>query len=339
MKQESVGLAALVGLLAAFVSVAFGPFPLPANPAATLDLASKSNGLGSALHPWHVRATYQIFNSGGAKQTSGTFEEFWISERQYKSHYESSTFSQTDFAANGGILRSGDQNWPEYFAQKVRSDLIRPVADASNPRDFQFGEKGRSIGKLKLDCITLTPAAAYPTISVYCLEPDRPVLRVAISSVIQDETIFNDVFEFQDHFVARNVSVMQGRRPRLTYHVEEIGNLDAVDDHNFVPPADAVRVPLEKITLSQETLNRRCIKQVPPVYPASAKASHTQGKVLMRVTVGKNGQVESAQALEGPAELQRAALEAIRKWEFQPFLVLGEPVEIDGTIQITFTLG
>ena len=165
------------------------------------------------------------------------------------------------------------------------------------------------------------------------------MLRVAISSVIQDETIFNEVFEFQDHFVARNVSVMQGRRPRLTYHVEEIGNLDAVDDHNFVPPADAVRVPLEKITLSQETLNRRCIKQVPPVYPASAKASHTQGKVLMRVTVGKNGQVESAQALEGPAELQRAALEAIRKWEFQPFLVLGEPVEIDGTIQITFTLG
>jgi protein TonB len=59
----------------------------------------------------------------------------------------------------------------------------------------------------------------------------------------------------------------------------------------------------------------------------------------MRVTVGKNGQVESAQALEGPAELQRAALEAIRKWEFQPFLVLGEPVEIEGTMQITFTLG
>lgn len=339
MKQESVGLAALVGLLAAFISVAFGPFPPPTNPAATLDLASKSNGLGSALHPWHVRATYQIFNSGGAKQTSGTFEEFWISEKQYKSHYESSTFSQTDFAANGRILRSGDQNWPEYYAQAVRSKLIHPVADASNPRDFQFSEKARSIGKLKLNCITLKPAAAYPAISVYCLELDRPALRVAISSVIQDETIFNDVVEFQNHFVAREVSVMQGGRPRLTYHVEEIDSLDSGNDHNFVPSADAVSVPLGKITLSEETLNRRCIKQVPPVYPPSAKASHIQGKVLMRVTVGKNGQVESAQALEGPSELQRAALEAIRKWEFQPFLVLGEPVEIEGTMQITFTLG
>jgi len=221
----------------------------------------------------------------------------------------------------------------------IRDDLIRPVRDAAILRGFQFGDKTRSIGKLKLDCITLKPVSAYPAISVYCLELDQPVLRVAISSVIQDETIFNDVVVFQDHFVARDVRVTHDEHPRLTYHIEEIGTLDSVDVHDFAPSADAVRVPLEKITLSQETMNHRCVKQVPPVYPMGAKASHTQGKVLMHVTVGKNGQVENAQAIGGPAELQEAALEAMRKWQFQPFLVLGEPVEIEGTMQINFALG
>jgi TonB family protein len=314
--------------------------PMPTDPTGILSLAARTNGLRApGVQPWHVRGTYQVFNSSGASQTSGIYEEVWISDKQYKRSYTSSAFSQTDFATPDGIYRVGNQSWPAYPELLITTYLTQPVLDSSNLGRFQVEKKTKSVGKAKYDCVTLKPASAPPAMNLYCFEPNHPALRVSVSPVFQDQTVYNDVVVFQNRFLARSVGVVRDGHTIFTFHIDEISALSSAGSNDLAPPTDAVPVALDKIVLSQETMNHLCIKQVPPMYPSSAKASHITGKVVMLVTVGKDGHVLDVKATAGPAELQRPAIDALRMWEFQPFLVSGEPVNVESTLQIIFSLG
>lgn len=80
--------------------------------------------------------------------------------------------------------------------------------------------------------------------------------------------------------------------------------------------------------------------RVRPIYPESAKAAGVQGTVLLHAVVSKDGRPLSLQVLNSQVnpDLARAAVEAVSQWRYQPTLLNGEPVEIDTTIQVNFTL-
>ena len=84
----------------------------------------------------------------------------------------------------------------------------------------------------------------------------------------------------------------------------------------------------------------RLITKVQPIYPASAKQRGAQGSVLLHAIVSKDGRPLSMQVLNSQIdpELARAAVEAVSQWRYQPTLLNGEPVEIDTTIAVNFTL-
>jgi hypothetical protein len=148
-------------------SVAHDTVPMPKDPAAILNVAAKVNGLGgSGLRPWHVRVSYQTFDTKGHSQDSGTYEEFRISDKKYKRSYTSSNFTQTDFATDRGLYRSGNQNWPGFFEMKVRTELIEPIPVAISLRDLELGNSRRSFGKVKLQCVTLKSETIFPTKTV-----------------------------------------------------------------------------------------------------------------------------------------------------------------------------
>ena len=82
------------------------------------------------------------------------------------------------------------------------------------------------------------------------------------------------------------------------------------------------------------------ITKVQPIYPESAKAAGAQGSVLLHAIVSKDGRPLQLQVLNSQVnpDLARAAVEAVSQWRYQPTLLNGEPVEIDTTIQVKFTL-
>ena len=84
----------------------------------------------------------------------------------------------------------------------------------------------------------------------------------------------------------------------------------------------------------------KLITKVQPIYPASAKQRGAQGSVLLHAIVSKDGRPLSMQVLNSQIdpELARAAVEAVSQWRYQPTLLNGEPVEIDTTIAVNFTL-
>ena len=75
-----------------------------------------------------------------------------------------------------------------------------------------------------------------------------------------------------------------------------------------------------------------------PAYPPIAKASGTQGTVVLQATISRSGTIENLRVVSGPAMLQQAAMDAVKEWRYRPYLLSGEPVEVETTVNVVFKL-
>lgn len=90
--------------------------------------------------------------------------------------------------------------------------------------------------------------------------------------------------------------------------------------------------------LAVGSLLEHATRRVNPIYPPAAKMSRMTGIVRVEVTVGEDGKVDSIENTVGPAMLQQAAIDALRKWQFKPFTRDGQPVKATGFVSFNFNL-
>jgi TonB family protein len=79
------------------------------------------------------------------------------------------------------------------------------------------------------------------------------------------------------------------------------------------------------------------IKDVKPVYPATAQSARVAGAVTIEMTIGPDGKVMDAKVVRSIPLLDQAALDAVRQWEYTPTLLNGVPVPVLVTVTINFT--
>jgi protein TonB len=77
---------------------------------------------------------------------------------------------------------------------------------------------------------------------------------------------------------------------------------------------------------------------IQPLYPPIAKAAHREGTVIIHAIISKEGRIESANVVSGPAMLTGAALDAVRNAHYRPYLLNGQPTEVETTFSINFRL-
>jgi len=94
---------------------------------------------------------------------------------------------------------------------------------------------------------------------------------------------------------------------------------------------------LKRVRLSQWVMANRLLSRVEPVYPPEAQTEHIAGVVVVRVVIDKNGGILNADYISGPPALVLAAIAAVKQWKYQPFLMGGEPIEVETTVEIRFT--
>ena len=81
------------------------------------------------------------------------------------------------------------------------------------------------------------------------------------------------------------------------------------------------------------------VNKVTPVYPASARAAHIGGTVVLHAIIGRDGHIRSLRPVSAPdTDLTLAAIDAARQWTYKPFLLNGEPTDVDTTITVNFNL-
>lgn len=95
----------------------------------------------------------------------------------------------------------------------------------------------------------------------------------------------------------------------------------------------------QRIRVGGNVQAAQVLRQVQPVYPQIAKTAHIQGTVILHAIIAKDGTVQELQYVSGPPLLMRSAMDAVKQWRYRPTLLNGEPVEVDTTISVIFTLG
>jgi periplasmic protein TonB len=93
-----------------------------------------------------------------------------------------------------------------------------------------------------------------------------------------------------------------------------------------------------RIRVSQGVTAGLVIKRVNPVYPPLARTARVQGSVLLAAVIGKDGTIQNLHVVSGHPLLQGAAMDAVRQWRYKPYILNGEPVEVDTQVTVNFTL-
>ena len=106
---------------------------------------------------------------------------------------------------------------------------------------------------------------------------------------------------------------------------------------NPAPPNEA-RVHPTRIKLGGAVAAAALVDRVAPVYPPLARQTRVSGTVKLHAVVSKDGAVQQLEVLSGHPLLVPSALDAVRQWKYRPTLLNGEPVEVDTTIDVIYSL-
>jgi TonB family protein len=104
-----------------------------------------------------------------------------------------------------------------------------------------------------------------------------------------------------------------------------------------IPVPAQVKQP-KSLSVSSGEMEQNLMRKVMPVYPEEAKKDRVQGTVVIRAHINKNGEPEQLNVKSGPSRLQQSALDAVHQWRWKPYLLNGDPVEVETEINVVYSL-
>ena len=210
----------------------------------------------------------------------------------------------------------------DWFAQNFGADNSRPLLEEyekafgrfeSGFADLFNEKKKRRPAQVVASALDHPSPAAKPF----------PGMKVPLRPVATEEFVLNFVMRNNFSFTWVITCV----------RVDNSFRFVGLGDHAFwaVPPH-------RRITVGANVQSLRLIQRVEPVYPESAKKQDVTGTVRLRAIIDIGGNVMQLDVESGPPPLQQAALDAVRQWRYQPALLNGEPIEVQTTIEVGFTV-
>jgi TonB family protein len=101
-------------------------------------------------------------------------------------------------------------------------------------------------------------------------------------------------------------------------------------------PVEAAMSSIEPVNLPETAVWELLTQKVDPAYPDSAKASGQTGRVVLQVLIGRDGAVQDAKFLQGSLVFARAAIDAVKQWQFKPYSMNGRAVSVQSVITLNF---
>jgi hypothetical protein len=324
---------------------------LPKDPRAILAAAAPFYDFSdAALKPWHLKASYQLYDDKGNAAEQGTFEYWWASPKVYRSTWTRPSVTHTDwYTADGkhAYLSSGEGL--SYFESQLQSAFLSPLPDAGDldATKVRLDREELKVGNAKLPCVMVVPLmpqhgqlqviplGLFPT---YCFDPIVPALRIKYSFGTITEG-FEAIVEVQGRFLPKELAFFDGRREILSAKMESVAGLSPADPA-LVPDSHAKFPGIDKVPVSNTVAVGLLFKKVTPIYPQDAKDARVSGKVVLGAIIGRDGRVHELHVIEAPwPSLVASAVWAVSQWEYKPYLLNGEPVEVETIVNVTYTLG
>ena len=113
------------------------------------------------------------------------------------------------------------------------------------------------------------------------------------------------------------------------------GIINSTVIHSVLPP---VMAPPKRLRVSEGVLAGQLINRVQPEYPKIARDARIQGAVELSAWITKDGRIERLTVIKGPPMLINAAVEAVKQWRWKPFKLNGEPIEVETSVTVVFSM-
>jgi len=319
---------------------------MPTGPLELMKLGAEMNGLyGDKLAPWHIKATFELYDLGGKPTEQGTYEEFWAPRRD-KRTYTAPSFTLTDWTMEDGKYFSQTLGAlpPRMILELIRSSFVDPVPSAEFIRLGELSKRTLPVGNVTLVCVSLSyknlPGHGLAAREgSYCFADDKTILRISILyGGIQ--SVSNAVGVFQNRHVAQSLSITAFGKPLLDLKVDSLSSLTSIQGSDFDPPDEVKnRQPSAGPSAPGKVTVGRIRTKVPPIYPADAKRHGVKGVVLLEGLIGKDGHLSQIRPIASPDRaLTEAALDAVKQWTYEPYFLNGSPVEVETVINVVFNL-
>jgi TonB family protein len=339
------------------------PASLPTQPAALMDLIAQRNALEvESLKPWRMVIRVHVADApadGKTGNKSGDtppvtpavvgagreirIEETWVSSLRFKTSYQLGDQAwQVYGSASGSMMMGQEAPGADFWSQALR-EFAGPVPNEKMRTAWVLQEKDQALGNAKLKCLSVTglniKGETRPTAgSTYCIDADRPNLRVSANPLSQSQTVRNGLRIFEGQYVPEKVELTRNGTVIWRAELETLELMPQVDEAALVAPPEAKPV-IRKVQISAAVAQGQLVSQVRPVYPPLAMSNGIQGMVVLQGRISKEGNPINLRVVSGNEQLQMAALDAVRQWRYKPYLLNGEPVEVETTINVVFHLG
>jgi len=162
----------------------------------------------------------------------------------------------------------------------------------------------------------------------------KPVARLIQSGkLMQPRAIPKEVAVFKEAELPPDVINNSGTAGGVFGGIPGQGMVAAV-----APPPPKPAAP-QRVKQGGNVTAASILQQTRPLYPALARQARIQGNVVLHAIIDKDGRVAQLEVISGHPLLVQSALDAVKQWRYKPTLLNGDPVEVDTTITVTFTMG
>jgi protein TonB len=193
----------------------------------------------------------------------------------------------------------------------------------------------QALPKAMLATLLIAPPPPPPPPPPPVREIIKPVARLIQSGkLMQPRAIPKDVAVFKEAELP----------PDVINNTNQSGVFGGIPGQGIIGGTGPVLAPPKpaapaRIKQGGEVTAASIITQTRPAYPALARQARIQGTVVLHAIIDKEGKVAQLEVVSGHPLLVQSAIEAVRQWRYKPTQLNGDPVEVDTTIQVTFTMG
>lgn len=286
--------------------------------------------------PFHLGMTLQLYDLQGKPTETGSFEEWWAAPGSERTVVHLAGLNEDGTAPEGAdaaLVRDS------YLVRQLMQSAAHPVPTAGNATQ-ELVTRTQKFGKTPLECTSPKGSDrddmnAKP--GTICVAPHTTDAMVLLGLGGKESLLRARTGKFHDTYVALDL--------RLGYLGQDAiaGKLTIMQA--FDPAKSDVKLPLSTgpkpgaVAVTGEVIAGHRIKFTEPAYPMAAKMQHIGGTVVLSAIIGKDGSVERLVPIARTAPMfSDAAMDGVKKWTYLPYLLNGEPTEVDTTITVNFAI-
>lgn len=285
--------------------------------------------------PFHLGMTFQLYDLEGKPAESGSFETWWTGQARRRTVVQLAGLNEDGSSPDGADVKTVRY---AYLVSQFIESAIHPVPSLRSPAEMV--RRTIPFGKVKLECTSAKPSpveAMNPQPATVCTAANSTNVLVLEGLGGKVQMLRPKTGKFRGTFVPFDLRIYYAGMDAIagTLTLMQVYDVPSPQAGTSADkPSDSGVVPI-----SGGVIAGHRIQFVEPDYPMVAKMSHLSGWVLLNALIGKDGTIRRLVPIASTgAMFTESAMESVRQWKYSPYLLNGEPTEVDTTITVNFAV-